>query len=74
MTTEKKIRERVSYKVWKVQIDFLRSEPSIPQILDRIHKLLDGRSAYGSRTNSGYSFESLVQALKDEGKSTDEIE
>lgn len=64
----KKLRKRGSYKRWKEWTDFLKSSPSIEEILIQIHDDLDGRQAYKSATNAEFSLTSLRQALLDTGE------
>jgi len=59
---EKRIRKRKSYAMWEELHDFIdKNRDDTVAILERIFKLLDRKGAFGTETNSLYSYESLQQ-------------
>lgn len=60
-----RVRKRKSYKYWKELFAFLKRNPSKEEILRRIYTELDKWKAFGFRTQSAYSEESLELLLED---------
>lgn len=60
-----RIRARSSYFLFRQLYDFLKTKPSIPEILGKFFDVLDTRHSFGSRANAYYAAESLDWVLKD---------
>jgi len=62
-----RIRNRKSYKLFSKEAEFFSGcgPGDMPKILKHIFELLDGRRAFGSRTNAYFAEESMEQAIKD---------
>lgn len=60
-----KIRTRISYVEFLQWYNFLRTNPSIGEIMVRVYRHLDRKSAFGSQTASGYAYESIGQVIRD---------
>ena len=60
-----RIRGRASYRLFKELYDFLQSSPSSPDILRKVHNILDARYSFGSRKNAKCAAESLDLVLRD---------
>jgi len=67
MTNPEIVRKRSSYKEWKSIIEFLKTEPTIPELMRKIDELYDMKRAYRYNWVSEKSLESLELLLKDEG-------
>ena len=65
MSNEDKIRKRKSYMEFKDILDSIRNESS-DVVLWKIYKMLDSRNAFGSKTASDYTSESISLLIKDE--------
>lgn len=66
-----RIRAKASYFLFRQLYDFLKTEPSIPNILGKFYDILDSRHGFGSRTNAHYAAESLDWVLKDNEEMND---
>jgi hypothetical protein len=62
-----RIRTRASYLLFEQLYDFLNKKPSVPEILKKIHDILDAKKSFGSRRNADCAAESLDLVLKDNG-------
>jgi hypothetical protein len=63
-----RIRKRKSYRFWKSWMEFLDRGPSKAEILEKIHRSINGLSGYRSWSNFRYYEESLKLMLKDARK------
>jgi hypothetical protein len=63
----RRIRARRSYLLFRELHDFLKDNPSISEIMKRIHDILDSKWSYGSERNAEYAAESLEWVLRDKG-------
>lgn len=65
VAAEKKIEKRASYWAWERDFKFIKKHGGNPYaILPYIYRKLDDNRAFGSRTASFYSQESLNLVLK----------
>jgi hypothetical protein len=62
-----RIRGRASYLLFQKLCDFLKTNPSMENILRKFYETLDARGGFGSRRNAEYAAESLVLVLEDNG-------
>ena len=62
-----RIRARSSYLLFRRLYDFLRDNPSVPEILRKFHDVLDWKRSFGSERNAEYAAESLELVLRDKG-------
>lgn len=60
-----KIRKRQSYNTWKLLMKFLNNKPTVREVIQKVHLIIDGYYGYHSETNSRYALESLRQLEKD---------
>lgn len=65
MKDKNKIRDRKSYKEFKVILKSIKKE-DIDTTLWKIFHLLDNKNAFGSQKISQYAAESLLLLIKDE--------
>jgi hypothetical protein len=63
-----RIRARSSYTLFRRLYDFLKTNPSIVDILRKFYEVLDAKRSFGSIRSAGYAAESLEQVLKDKEK------
>lgn len=65
MTKEEKIRQRKSYIMFEEWFNFLQLKPNTSDILRKLYSILEHKRAFGSRAQSNYAHESLIQFIKD---------
>ena len=63
----RQIRARSSYLLFQQLCDFLKTNPSMENILRKFYETLDAKGGFGSRRNAEYAAESLDLVLEDNG-------
>ena len=60
-----RIKDRASYRLFEELYEFLKSKPSLSDILRKFFDVLDARKSFGSRRNAECAAESLDCVLRD---------
>jgi hypothetical protein len=61
-----KIRKRASYGFWKLELKYLKTKPSVEDLLTHMHGIIDSQRGFHYAHLAESSRESLQQVIKDE--------